>query len=44
MNGTATGGDLGGWMRVVGLSATQWLLTGDLFCGTTVGTTPWDTT
>ena len=44
MDGGATGGDAGGWMRVVAISATVWAITGDNYCGTTVGTDPFDTT
>jgi hypothetical protein len=44
MDGGATGGDAGGWMRVVATSTTIWQITGDNYCGTTVGTDPFDTT
>ncbi len=44
MNGGATGGDAGGWIHVVASSTTVWQVTGDLFCGTTAPTDPFDTT
>ena len=44
MDGGATGGDAGGYMRVVAISSTIWFINGYLYCGTTTPTDPFDTT
>ena len=42
-DGGATGGDLGGRYTLTAISTTQWLITGNVFCGTTTPTTPFAT-
>jgi len=39
-NGTTTGGDLGGRYTVTAISATQWIITGNVYCGTATPATP----
>ena len=42
-NGTTTGGDLGGRYTLTAISTTQWLITGNVFCGTATPSTPFAT-
>ena len=44
MNGTTTGGDAGGWLRLMAVSSTIWECTGMLYHGTATPATPFDTT
>ena len=44
MNGTTTGGDAGGNLRVTAISATQWYISGNTYGGTATPATPFDTT
>lgn len=39
-NGTTTGGDLGGRYTLTAISTTQWLMTGNMYCGTATPATP----
>lgn len=42
-NGTTTGGDLGGRYTLTAISTTQWMITGNVFCGTATPATPFAT-
>lgn len=42
-NGTTTGGDAGGRYTLTAISATQWLITGNMYCGTATPATPFAT-
>lgn len=39
-NGTTTGGDAGGRYTMTAISTTQWLITGNMYCGTATPSTP----
>jgi len=39
-NGTTTGGDVGGRYTLTAISTTQWLITGNVFCGTATPNDP----
>jgi hypothetical protein len=42
-NGTTTGGDAGGRYTLTAISATQWLITGNMYCGTATPGDPFAT-
>lgn len=42
-NGTTTGGDLGGRYTLTAISTTQWMITGNVFCGTATPADPFAT-
>jgi hypothetical protein len=42
-NGTTTGGDAGGRYTLTAISTTQWLITGNVYCGTATPSTPFAT-
>jgi len=42
-NGTTTGGDAGGRYTLTAISTTQWLITGNMYCGTATPSTPFAT-
>ena len=42
-NGTTTGGDAGGRYTLTAISTTQWLITGNMYCGTATPATPFAT-
>jgi hypothetical protein len=42
-NGTTTGGDAGGRYTLTAISTTQWVITGNVYCGTATPATPFAT-
>ena len=42
-NGTTTGGDAGGRYTLTAISTTQWLITGNMYCGTATPSDPFAT-